>query len=51
MRLFREMLIVFWFELPTLRNCAILLAICVIGCIVGAVLVAKDNGVIGKVRR
>lgn len=44
MILLREMWIIFWFELPTLRNCAILLAICIIGSIVAGVMVARDNG-------
>lgn len=42
--LIKEMWVVFWYELPTLRNCALLLAVSVIGLVIGAVLVAKDNG-------
>ncbi len=41
--LIKEMWIVFWYELPTLRNCALQLAVCVIGLVIGAYLVAKDN--------
>lgn len=42
-RLLKEMFHVLWYELPTLRSCMILFLVCVIGVLIGAYLVAKDN--------